>query len=195
MLVATASHGGDRQSSVVRAAEDGTEARGEGGGAPGSLLEKLFEHAASEAAESVERLQSVLDQGADPKALTQDGETALHLACIWGKAGKIRALLQSGADPNARASKLESQLHMTSLTWCCYGGYTAAVKELLRADDIDVNLVVLQEDGAYITALDIAEKIGDRGAGAAKLLKDAGAMTYAQLMNKYAPAPIPGLPS
>jgi ankyrin repeat protein len=53
--------------------------------------------------------------GASPNAKSADGETALHLACIWGQPEAIRLLLAAGAKPNMRATA-EKSLEMTPLT-------------------------------------------------------------------------------
>ena len=90
-----------------------------------------------------------------------------------------------GADPNFRANKRKESLNMTPLTWCTYAGYVEAVNLFINNVRTNLNLVVLQEDGAYITALDIANKIGDKGLEIAQNLKAANARTYAQLLDEY----------
>ena len=42
-----------------------------------------------------------------------------------------------------------------------YGGYQEAVAEFLLDQRTNVNLIVYQEDGSFITALDIATKVFD----------------------------------
>jgi len=71
---------------------------------------QLFEEAASSQAGSVDNLRALLaDPAVDVNVLTENGESILHLACIWGNEEKISLLLKHGADPNMRAK------HTTSL--------------------------------------------------------------------------------
>ncbi|KNC73595.1 hypothetical protein SARC_13846 [Sphaeroforma arctica JP610] len=115
---------------------------------------------------------------------TDIGESLLHLACIWGDPIKVKALLEAGADPNFRANKQRSSLEMTPLTWCAYAGYTDAVEMFVKDKGTNVNVIVRKEDGGSHTALDIALLIGERGAAEAKLLVDAGAKTYEQILQE-----------
>ena len=164
---------------------------------PTALDQRLLAALGERSAKSLEATLSALAAGANAHVLSAEGETTLHVACIYGDAGKVRALLEAGADPNARASRTPSQLDMTPLTWCAYGGYTEAVEAFIAhggggggsrggggggGGATDVNMVVRQEDGAFITAMDIALKIGERGSGAASALEAAGGKTYAQLV-------------
>ena len=80
--------------------------------------EILFKHAGSRDEASAGEVEKLLRAGADATAMTPDGETPLHLSCIYGSARKVRALLEHGANPNARASKNPASLDMTPLTWC-----------------------------------------------------------------------------
>ena len=48
-------------------------------------------------------VRALLEAGADPNARDEDGDTALHDAARYGKAGeKLEALLEGGADPTLR---------------------------------------------------------------------------------------------
>ena len=48
-------------------------------------------------------IRALLEAGADPNARDEDGDTALHDAARYGKAGeKLEALLEGGADPTLR---------------------------------------------------------------------------------------------
>lgn len=137
---------------------------------------------AAESNENTDALRALLNEGANPNAKTDDGESALHLACIWGGAEKISTLLRAGADPNARASTLETSLDMTPLTWCVFAGYENEVGVFLAQERTNVNLVVRREDGKCMTAMDIALKIGvERGGGTQSRLRAAGALTYDEL--------------
>merc|ERR1712216_902970 len=64
-------------------------------------------------------VKSLLVDGAAATAASAEGETALHLACIWGHSEVIEVLLNAGANPNSRAWAKKS-LEMTPLTWCAY---------------------------------------------------------------------------
>ena len=166
----------------------------------------MFDAASTKGEAATDKLLEMLDAGADVAArealantLTdKGGESLLHLACIWGGARKVRGLLAAGADPNARSSKQETGLDMTPLTWCCFAGYTDSVEEFLSVTSVtrtDVNLVVRTEEGGYITALDIAHKIGERGEPLVALLKDHGAHTFADLKAmSFGGEEIPGMP-
>ena len=70
------------------------------------------------------------------------------------------------------------------------------MEELLASSRIDVNLVVGQEDGAHITALDIAFKIFDgKNRDLINILQKAGAKTFQQLLIQHkAECNIPGMP-
>ena len=153
-------------------------------------------YAASDDPASAASLAALLDGGHDPNDRSPDGESGLHLACIWGSAAKVKALLAAGADPNFRASSNPASLDMTALTWCCYAGYRDAVAAFLEDPRIDVNLVVRQEDGGRLTALDIARKIEERGSETALLLALHGAKTFAELLAEHdgVEAAVPGMP-
>lgn len=147
---------------------------------------QLFEEAASSSSESIENLKVLLtNPDVDVNAITENGESLLHLACIRGIKEKIQLLLAYGADPNFRATKHSSSLHMTPLTWCTYGGYTDAIGAFLADERTKVNMVVLREDGRYITALDIAHSIGELGNEAVALLEAAGAKSFVQLHQEH----------
>ena len=78
---------------------------------------EFYKVAASETDDS-NRLEDLISDGwVTVNKLTGGGESALHLACIYGAPNKIASLLKAGADPNYRAKKFPSQLQMTPLTW------------------------------------------------------------------------------
>jgi ankyrin repeat protein len=137
---------------------------------------------AAEKGSQHEEIQAFLDSGSDPNSLTPDGESVLHLACIWGGPKKVAALLAAGSDPNARNTKHKSSLDMTPLSWCAYAGYTDTISEFLKDERTNVNLIVKQEDGQCISPMDIAIKIGqERGESTQTILKEAGALKYEEL--------------
>jgi ankyrin repeat protein len=144
-----------------------------------------FFHAAADSKEdSAKTLQKLIDSGTDVNALTDDGESALHLACIYGNAAKIKALLKAGADPNFQATKRAAALDMTALTWCVYPAYIDAVEAFLADKRTNVNILVKDQKGNHITALDIALSIGDRGAEIAAMLLASGGKRYQDLLNE-----------
>ena len=130
-------------------------------------------------------MADLLLQGVDANIRSDDGESVLHLSCIWGNPMKIKLLLESGANPNARANQTPGSLNMTPLSWCAYGGHTAAVSEFLSDDRTNINLIVRQEDGGYITALDIAYKVQEMGVEIVQLLENAGGKRFEQLRSGY----------
>ena len=63
-----------------------------------------------------------------PLVVDAKGDSALHLAALFGHRGCVDALLNHGVDPNARNAAAETPLHCAA-KW----GYTAAVQALLGA--------------------------------------------------------------
>ena len=80
---------------------------------------------------------------------------------------------------------------------CAYGNHVLAVEELLTSTRINVNLVVGQEDGGHITALDIAFKIYDgKNRDLINILQKGGAKTFQELLIQHkAECNVPGMPS
>ena len=93
-----------------------------------SDLNKDLIAACAEGKDNVDEIRGLIEKGADANTLTSEGESVLHLVCIWGGAERVRMLLDAGADPNYRASKVPSSLDMTPLSWCVYAGYHDAVR-------------------------------------------------------------------
>ena len=84
----------------------------------GDLNQVLFDAASSESEESLDTLRhAISERGGDANARTHEGESVLHLACIYGDVEKVKLLLEYGADPNYRASLFSTSLDMTPLTW------------------------------------------------------------------------------
>ena len=129
----------------------------------------------------VETVRELLDAGVNVNCANEVGETPLHVAGIWGKIETVDMLIDAGADVNAQATGPKS-LMMAPLHWMVYPGYTAPVESLIRAGAA-VNMVIRNEAGDHITALDIVQKMGDSAnhAGVLKLLEGAGAKTAAQI--------------
>jgi hypothetical protein len=61
---------------------------------------------------------AALEAGVDINATGEDGDTALHLACLHGKTEVAKLLLTRGANPNVRDGDDSSPLHD-----CSAGGY------------------------------------------------------------------------
>ena len=141
-----------------------------------SKIDRDLISACAEGKDNVDEIRSLIDKGADVNARTEEGESVLHLACIWGGADRIRMLLNAGANPNFRASKVASSLDMTPLSWCVYAGYDDAVREFLRDERTNVNLLVRKENGECMTPLDITFILGDFGKTTRELLENAGAL-------------------
>lgn len=147
------------------------------------LNNELLNAISEDSSQSIETVKELISLGADVSVLTDGGESALHLSCIWNSPEKVSMLLQAGADPNFRSSSTLKSLDMTPLTWCTYGNYLNSVMEFLNDPRTEVNAVVRQENGDFITALDIAEKI--KSTAIAQLLKSSGGFTYKELVEKY----------
>lgn len=146
-----------------------------------SMIENNFLVACGDRSEaSVQAVKEFIEKGINVLALTEGGESALHLSCIWNHAEKVSSLLAAGADPNARASQNRASLDMTPLTWCTYANHLDSVKAFLKDPRVNVNLIVRQENDEYITALDIAGKIGN--SDISNVLVEAGAKKYSELL-------------
>jgi hypothetical protein len=61
-----------------------------------------------------ERVQQLLDLGAEVNAADIDGETPLHCAVRMGLKETVRQLLERGADPNAKALYGNTPLHLAA---------------------------------------------------------------------------------
>merc|ERR1719215_678951 len=110
----------------------------------------------------IEKTQQAIADGADVNSATEhEGETMLHLACVWGKAEVVKALLAAGANPNVRAWG-DISLRMTPLSWCTCAAAKEAVGAMVAAG-ANVNDVVNDQDGGQLTVLDIARGMGERG--------------------------------
>ena len=77
---------------------------------------------------NTDRLQQALRAGANVNAQNGYGNTALHMACSYGKTEAVPILIEAGADVNITNLDGESAL------WLAVGqGNVAAVEQLLRA--------------------------------------------------------------
>ena len=140
----------------------------------------LMEAAAEGKVEVVKGLLAA--ENADVNCKSEVGETPLHVSGIWGKIDVLRLLLAAGANVNVQATG-EHSLMMAPLHWYVHPGYTEGVEALIAAG-ADVNMVVRNEDGDHITALDIVERYGEdseRHTGAKAALLRAGAKHAAEM--------------
>lgn len=130
-------------------------------------------------------VKRLLKKGANPKARTNTGHTALTL--VWGTDGKVVPLLiKAGADPNARNNDGESPLLVAA-----HHDSTGPMRELLKAK-ANPNLA----DNSGITPLMEAARKGNLAsvkllltAKADKLAKDSAgktALDYARAKKKAA---------
>ncbi len=110
-----------------------------------------------------ERVDALLDQGADPRAASPDGTTALHWAARAAQAAAVELLLAAGADPAAA-----NRYGVTPLALAAENGDAASVAALLAAG-VDANAA--SPDGE--TALLLAARTGR--VEVLDLLLDAGA--------------------
>ena len=70
---------------------------------------------------------------------SEQGETCLHVAGIYGQPDISRLLLQAGANPNVR-STFEHGLRMTPLSWNVYAGHVENARVLLQEGKANVNM-------------------------------------------------------
>ncbi len=75
-----------------------------------------------------ERVSLLLASGADPNTPDMDGETPLHVAARWKRAGIAEKLLKQGANPDAAALYGSTPLHLSARRM-----YTQLTEHLLRA--------------------------------------------------------------
>ena len=111
---------------------------------------------------SVEALQTLLDAGADVKASSAFGLTALHLAA--GDIRKVRLLVDHGADIHAK-----SQMGRTPLLVAAYSNGASESVKFLLGKGADMNAA----DASQISPLIAAASVNDTTA--AKLLLERGA--------------------
>ena len=93
-----------------------------------------------------ERVAALLEQGADARAASPDGTTALHWAARAGHAGAVDRLLAAGADPTAA-----NRYGVTPLALAAENGDAASVAALLRAG-VDPNAAGREGETALMLA-------------------------------------------
>jgi uncharacterized protein len=116
--------------------------------------------------QSLERVQKLLDEGADVNSKTDNGLTALMMASQRNRIDVAKLLLDRGADVNARRN-----MDWTALMDSAVRGHMKLVKLLL---DKGADVHAKTADGR--TALKIAEKEGHTQI--VELLKAYGAIDY-----------------
>ena len=79
-------------------------------------------------------VQLLLDHGADPNVVDEDGMTPLHAACIIGNVETASYLIKSGANVNSISSQRQNALH-----FAIRGRRTIYMIELLLRAGCDVN--------------------------------------------------------
>jgi len=95
---------------------------------------------------------------------SEQGETCLHVAGIFGRSQVTQRLLERGADPNVR-STFEYGLRMTPLSWNAYAGHVETARVLLEVGRADVNMefdaMGQSTDGPtqYVTCYDVVLEI------------------------------------
>mmetsp|Transcript_23864 Transcript_23864/g.66194 ORF Transcript_23864/g.66194 Transcript_23864/m.66194 type:complete len:232 (-) Transcript_23864:194-889(-) len=92
----------------------------------GGVLSLVFEAAEKGDSEQLSELLSRLD--VSPNTQNEDGDSALHLACLYGKTECVRLLLASQADATATDEDNGTPLHDAAA-----GGYMEIVSLLLAA--------------------------------------------------------------
>ena len=74
-----------------------------------------------------DKVEKLLERGADPKLSDTDGDTPLHVAAQHGNVDLIRMLLAAGANPNA-----QNKLGGTPLMWAGVYGHEEAARLLIE---------------------------------------------------------------
>jgi uncharacterized protein len=116
---------------------------------------------------SEESAELLLEHGADPNALDDDGKGAMVYAAGRAYAPIVALLIEAGVDVNRRYSR-----DLTALMWAAGHDASAGV------DDVDATLKVLIDHGA---ALDLKD---DRGETAADIARELGHERAAKLLQQ-----------
>ena len=94
-----------------------------------------------------ERALDMLARGADPRAATPGGRTALMVACARGEPRLVRALLDAGADPRAEEAE-----HLTALSHAVASGSADVVRAVLDAAPGLRLQRIMEDEGAVFAA-------------------------------------------
>jgi ankyrin repeat protein len=130
-----------------------------------ALNEQLFVELAKRS--GVRTIEELLNQGANPNACNESGETALMCACLEGQKDVVELLIKRHACIDASDS-----YGYTALMKACMRGHCAIV-QLLLDNKVCIHTEIYREDGVSATALDLAQASGCEDI--AKLLLAAGA--------------------
>lgn len=132
------------------------------GGEPGPVgqVNELFDVLAGG---DVPALKQLLEDGADPNAINEDGVTVLQWAVLGEPTtatvyGQVKALLGAGANPNIPDDRGRTALHYAAE----HGGSNAVTQAL-----IDGGAAVNTLDQTGFTALQLATMLGNAGAQSA----------------------------
>lgn len=111
----------------------------------------------------VSELKQLLEDGADPNAISEDGVTALQWTVLGEPTtatvyGQVKALLGAGANPNIPDDRGRTALHYAAE----HGGSNAVTQAL-----IDGGAAVNTLDQTGFTALQLAAMLGNAGAQSA----------------------------
>ena len=102
---------------------------------------------------------------------TENGESCLHLAGIYGHSDVTEYMLKRGADPNIR-STYEQGLRMHPLSWNVYGGHVDNVALLLKyGADVNLDFDGMDASNAPVTVLDVVTELTKTEAGDASFVK------------------------
>ena len=129
----------------------------------------------------IDEIKRLIAEGADVNVKNSEGETPLHVSGIWGKVEPLQMLIDAGAKVNVQATGAKS-LGLAPLHWYTHPGYGDGVAALIKAGAI-VNMIVKDEKGTELTALDIARRYtnSDHHKEVVELLVAAGAKTRDEL--------------
>ena len=92
-------------------------------------------------------------------AFSEDGETCLHAAGIYGQAAVTKLVLEKGGDPDVRSSFARG-LRMTPLSWNVFAGHVETARVLLEfGADPNLDFDSGREAGVKLTVLDVLDDI------------------------------------
>ncbi|MGD2179914.1 ankyrin repeat domain-containing protein [Lusitaniella coriacea] len=101
------------------------------------------------------KVKQLLEEGADPNILTEDGKSPLMFAAMYGHKNIIEALLDAGADPNLRGDEQyeEGTTALMEIAASFFANNRAEVIKLLVDRGADVNLQDDERGTALMAAL------------------------------------------
>jgi hypothetical protein len=113
-----------------------------------------------------EGLELLISEGADIALANQAGQTALHIACLWGMSSSVQALVYAGANVDVKnAIRGETPLHMLAVSCLAEKGTMEGRLEAARIlTEAGADLRVTNEQG--LTPHQIILEGEGEGAGA-----------------------------